>query len=162
MASIRLLKRKDLEKTNHLLVSAFTEGRKEDGYADTQINLCHIKMLEMYLSFCPNGCFTLVEKGEILAAAFSHVLGSTGWIGPIAVAPAFRGKKLGEQITRHCIDFLKSKKCSTIGLETMPRSYWNLGFYINLGFRPQQLTCELTRFIQTENNNPNYGGMQNY
>ncbi len=146
MVKLRTLKEEDISEVNQLLTAAFSQGRKEDGYAETRVPLCNPHMLAMYLSASPEGCFAFEEGGEIAAVSFSHIWGNTGWLGPIAVKPQYRGKKFGREITEHSIQYLKNMKCRTIGLETMPRSYHNLGFYIKLGFHPGPLTYEASKF----------------
>lgn len=142
---IRPLLRQDLLPISRLIAEAFTLGRREEGYAEVHVPPCRVEMLEMYLSTTPPGCM-LAERGTTaVGVAFSHVYGSTGWIGPVAIAPQWQGRGVGSQLTQQCVDFLRSARCTTIGLETMPRNYRNLGFYLKLGFLPQQLTCELVR-----------------
>jgi predicted N-acetyltransferase YhbS len=143
--SIRPLLREDLLPVSHLIAEAFTLGRREEGYAEVEVPPCRVEMLEMYLSTTPPGCMVAERGNAVVGVAFSHVYGSTGWIGPVAVAPQWQGRGVGTQITQRCVDFLRDAGCATIGLETMPRSYRNLGFYLKLGFLPQQLTCELVR-----------------
>jgi len=145
----RITTEKDLPRINSLLSEAFTHGRITDGYAEVYIPMMRLQMLQMYLSTCPDGCFLIQDSGIILAAAFSHVFGKTGWIGPIAVRPHVENKGFGKEVTEKCIAYLKNQKCTTIGLETMPRSYRNLGFYTKLGFTMQQLTCELSRPVKS-------------
>lgn len=149
MTTIRIATEKDLPRINSLLSEAFTHGRITDGYAEVYVPMMRLHMLKMYLSTCPDGCFLIQDSGTILAAAFSHVFGKTGWIGPIAVRPQAENRGFGKEITEECITYLKNKKCTTIGLETMPRSYRNLGFYTKLGFTMQQLTCELSRTVKS-------------
>lgn len=99
----------------------------------------------MYFSECPEGCFVIEEAGKILAVSFSHVWGKTGWIGPLAVAPEKHLSGLGKEIANESVGFLKRAGCKTIGLETSPRSYRNLGFYRKLGFQPTTLTLDMMR-----------------
>jgi hypothetical protein len=42
------------------------------------------------------------------------------------------------------IDWLRASKAATIGLETMPRTMDNIGFYSALGFSPGRLTVTVT------------------
>ncbi len=144
---IRPLLRQDLLAVSHLIAEAFTVGRREEGYAEAHVPPCRVEMLEMYLATTPQGCMIAERGATAVGVAFSHVYGTTGWIGPVAVAAQWQGRGIGTQLTQQCVEFLRSARCTTIGLETMPRSYRNLGFYVKLGFLPQQLTCELVRPI---------------
>jgi hypothetical protein len=47
-------------------------------------------------------------------------------------------------VVRAGIDVLQRAKCRVIGLETMPRTMDNIGFYAGLGFVPTRLTVTLT------------------
>ena len=154
MAHLRTMHKSDLPGIGVLLVKAFSQGRIDDGYQSTHVPVCRIEFLEMYLSQCPQGCFALEQAGKILAASFCHIWGKTGWIGPLAVVPEKHLAGLGKQITTHCIDFLKQSGCSTIGLETSPRSYRNLGFYGKLGFLPTTLAVDMMRAVNLTLSNP--------
>ena len=147
MTSHRHMDKSDLHRVNLLLSKSFTHGRIEDGYRETQVPLCRIEFLEMYLAGCPEGSFVIEVNGEMVAYAFSHLWGSVGWVGPLGVLPAEQCKGYGTEIVSRCVQYLKSAGAKTIGLETMPRSYKNLGFYCKLGFLPQQLCLDLTEQV---------------
>jgi hypothetical protein len=68
-------------------------------------------------------------------------------MGPLAVRPDCQGRGLGRRIVQTAVDLLKSKGCRVIGLETMPRTVDNIGFYSGLGFRPGHLTVSVTREV---------------
>ncbi|MFN2326314.1 MAG: hypothetical protein ABR551_10560, partial [Gemmatimonadales bacterium] len=51
----------------------------------------------------------------------------------------------GGEIVRTGIEWLKRQGVRVIGLETMPRTVENIGFYSRLGFLPGHLTLSLTR-----------------
>lgn len=147
MSNIRTMHSKDLNAVNALLSKAFTQGREDDGYKITQVPMCRPEFLEMYLESCRDGCFVIEEKDKLIACAFSHVWGKVGWIGPIGVTPMSHLQGFGKQITKRCIEYLQQKGCTTIGLETMPRSYRNLGLYGKLGFVPGELTVDMMRQV---------------
>jgi ribosomal protein S18 acetylase RimI-like enzyme len=145
MANLRTIHLKDLNAVNALLSKAFTQGREDDGYRITKVPMCRPEFLEMYLESSRDGCFVIEEKGQLIACAFSHIWGKIGWIGPIGVTPMSHLQGFGKQITNQCIEYLKQKGCTTIGLETMPRSYRNIGLYSKLGFIPEELTVDMVR-----------------
>jgi len=145
------MQNRDIQQINLMMTRAFARGRKEDGYENTHIPLCKQQFLEMYLEECPEGCFVIEEAGRIIAASFSHVWGRTGWIGPLAVDPDNHLSGLGKRIMYDSIQFLKDSGCTTIGLETNPRSNRNLGFYGKLGFEVSSLTADM---IRQANNDP--------
>lgn len=83
------------------------------------------------------------ERGVIVGFCLSHLSGVEGWMGPIALDPAYQGVGLGKDMVSHGITFLQKKGARVIGLETMPRTMSNIGFYSGLGFLPAQLSITL-------------------
>jgi hypothetical protein len=64
-------------------------------------------------------------------------------MGPLAVRTDRQGGGLGREIVTAGITALQAAGVRTIGLETMPRTLDNIGFYSRLGFRPGPLTITL-------------------
>jgi hypothetical protein len=95
----------------------------------------------------PPGCFVIENDNGLVGYAFSRVWGEVAWIGPVSVIPAHQGKKLGQQLMVKVIEALQRAGSRVIGLETMPRSVDNIGFYTKLGFLPQKLTVDLIRAV---------------
>ena len=65
-------------------------------------------------------------------------------MGPLAVRPESQGLGLGKEIVRAGVAWLRDRGARVIGLETMPRTMDNIGFYSRLGFTPGRLTITLT------------------
>ena len=65
-------------------------------------------------------------------------------MGPLAVRPEAQGGGLGKEIVRTGVEWLRARGARAIGLETMPRTMDNIGFYSSLGFVPGRLTVTLT------------------
>ncbi len=84
-------------------------------------------------------------SGGIIAFNMVHRSGTEGWMGPLAVRPDRQGEGIGGLIVRAGIQWLERHGARTIGLETMPRTIENIGFYSRLGFRPGHLTVSMTR-----------------
>ncbi len=61
-------------------------------------------------------------------------------MGPLAVRPDLQGHGVGERIVREGLEWLGAHGATRIGLETMPRTIDNIGFYSRLGFLPGHLT----------------------
>jgi|YelNatPaOPRAMG01_1025707.scaffolds.fasta_scaffold00021_30 GNAT superfamily N-acetyltransferase len=140
METIRHITRADLHRINGLLSRAFSQGRADDGYRFTEVPECRLEFLDMYLEDFPEGSYLLEVDGQIRAFGFAHLWGRVGWVGPVAVAPEVQGRGHGREIMNQCLASLREAGARTIGLETMPRSYRNLGFYGKLGFVPGELT----------------------
>ena len=145
MHKIRQLEKYEIPQVNHILSRAFTQGRKDDGYQNIHIPLCHPRFLEMYLDETPEGCLVITDDEHLLGVSFSHVWGKTGWIGPLAISPDFHLSGMGTRIMAETVNYLKYCGCTTIGLETNPRSMRNIAFYGKLGFQAQSLTADFIR-----------------
>jgi len=70
-------------------------------------------------------------------------------MGPLAVRPDRQGTGVGKAIVHTAADWLIDRGVTTLGLETMPRTPENIGFYARLGFAPGFLTVTLTNEIAT-------------
>ncbi len=145
--SLRLMRRSDLPAVNRVLAKAFTAARINDGFKTPRVPLCHLSFLEMYLAIFSNGCFVMDDQNGLVGYSFSRLWGEVAWIGPVSVIPAHQGKKLGQQLMVKSIETLQRNGARVIGLETMPRSVHNIGFYTKLGFLPQNLTVDLIQAV---------------
>jgi len=83
-------------------------------------------------------------EGRIIAFNMVHQSGTEGWMGPLCVSPTWQGSGLGKAMVQTGVQWLRTHDASVIGLETMPRTLENIGFYSNLGFVPGRLTVTLT------------------
>ena len=88
------------------------------------------------------------ERGDVVAFNIVHhsgaLGGGEGWMGPLAVRPGLQGKGVGKAVVRAGVDWLRARGAPTIGLETMPRTMDNIGFYSGMGFVPGPLTLTVT------------------
>ena len=75
--------------------------------------------------------------GQLVAFNMVHRSGTEGWMGPLAVRPDRQGEGLGSPMVRTGIDWLRAQGATTIGLETMPRTVDNIGFYSRIGLVPR-------------------------
>ena len=65
-------------------------------------------------------------------------------MGPLAVHPDHQGHGLGKAVVTAGIEMLRASGATVIGLETMPRTMDNIGFYSSLGMTPGFLTLTVT------------------
>jgi ribosomal protein S18 acetylase RimI-like enzyme len=86
------------------------------------------------LQLNPNGCFVAADT-EIVGYIFSRIWGKVGWIGTFGVTKDYRGKDIGKSLLQRAVGALQQSGCLIIGLETMPESTYNIGFYLRMGFR---------------------------
>lgn len=99
-----------------------------------------------YIEASNNSCIVYEENNKIVGFNFLHIWGSFAWFGAFGVHPKYQGKGIGKEIINYTINMLKEDcKVSTIGLNTMPESQYNVGFYMNLGFTPLKLTLSLKK-----------------
>jgi GNAT superfamily N-acetyltransferase len=149
MATIRQMRISDLQQVNGIISRAFTQGRIDDGYAFTKVPMCQTGFIEMYYHQGAEGTFVVEEAGQIRGAAFCHIWGKTGWIGPLAIAPEKHHLGIGKRLAEHATNYLKKSGCITVGLETNPRSNRNLGFYGKIGYVPSALSIDLIKPVST-------------
>ena len=107
--------------------------------------------LHSYLHSDPGGAFVATDDfAGIIGASFSHVWGTTGWVGPISVLPSYQSKGLGKELVRHSLQYLEDEGCIDIGLETMPENAANLGMYLRVGLRPEALMLVFGKVLEAE------------
>jgi GNAT superfamily N-acetyltransferase len=84
------------------------------------------------------------DRRRIIAFNMVHRSGTEGWMGPLAVRTEFQATGIGKELVTRGVEWLKAQGASVIGLETMPRTMDNIGFYSRLGFLPGRLTITTT------------------
>lgn len=135
----------DLPELNTLFSDAFSERYRRDGMAGVRVPPLNPLIWRFAIDGAGTGAMLWRDgKGRIAAFNLSHVSGGEGWMGPLAVRDDLQGRGLGRTIVREGIEFLRRAGCRVIGLETMPRTMDNIGFYAGLGFIPGRLTITLT------------------
>jgi GNAT superfamily N-acetyltransferase len=96
------------------------------------------------LNLNPGGCFVATIEAPV-GFIYSRRWGDVGWIGTFGVHPDFQGQNIGQSLLAAAIRHLEQAGCTTIGLETMPDSPYNVGLYARLGFRPVSPTLTLEK-----------------
>lgn len=135
----------DLPALNALFSDAFSERYRRDGMAGVRVPPLNPGIWRFAIDGAGEGAMLWRDGlGAIAAFNLAHVSGTEGWMGPLAVRETLQGRGLGRSVVRAGIDHLKAAGCRTIGLETMPRTMDNIGFYAGLGFVPGPLTITLT------------------
>jgi GNAT superfamily N-acetyltransferase len=136
----------DIPPLNRLFSEAFTERYRRDGMPGVRVPHLNDDVWRFALESAGEGAMIWRDRaGEVLAFNLAHLSGVEGWMGPLAVRPDRQGEGLGKRIVLAGIEWLKSRGARTIGLETMPRTMENVGFYSGLGFLPGHLTVTLAR-----------------
>ncbi len=135
----------DIAPLNTLFSAAFTERYRRDGLVGVRVPPLNPAIWRYAIEGAGAGAMQWRDAdGDIAAFNIAHVSGTEGWMGPLAVRDDCQGAGQGKAIVRAGIDHLVAAGCRTIGLETMPRTVDNIGFYSGLGFVPGRLTVTLT------------------
>lgn len=136
----------DIPAINALFSEAFTDRYQRDGMAGVRVPALNPAVWRYALEGAGAGAMAWQdEAGEIAAFNIVHASGTEGWMGPLAVRPGLQHRGVGATIVREGIRWLRARGARVIGLETMPRTVDNIGFYSRLGFLPGHLTLSLAR-----------------
>jgi len=141
---------RDIEGLNRVFAEAFTDRYRRDGLIGVRVPQLNPLVWRYALLDAGEGAMVWRdEQGDIAAFNVAHQAGVEGWMGPLAVRPDRQSTGVGKTIVRTAGDWLIERGISTLGLETMPRTPENIGFYARLGFIPGFLTITLTNEIAT-------------
>jgi len=139
------IRREDFAALNQVFSDAFTERYRKDGMVGVRVPYLNPAIWRYAVEDADGGAMLWRgERGEIVAFNIAHRSGAEGWMGPLAVKPEAQGSGIGKEVVRAGIESLKARGCRVVGLETMPRTMDNIGFYSRLGFQPGRLTFTLT------------------
>ena len=139
------VRREDIPGLNQVFSDAFTERYRRDGMVGVRVPYLNPAIWRYAVDDAAGGAFLWRgERDEIIAFNLAHRSGTEGWMGPLAVRPDAQGGGLGKEIVRTGVEWLRNSGATVIGLETMPRTMDNIGFYSRLGFLPGRLTLTLT------------------
>jgi GNAT superfamily N-acetyltransferase len=137
---------RDIDPLNRVFSDAFTDRYGRDGMVGVRVP--HLNPLVWRYAIEDAGAGAMIWRdgeGQIAAFNMVHRSGVEGWMGPLAVRPDRQGEGLGTEMVRTGIEWLKQQGCRTIGLETMPRTVENIGFYSRLGLAPGHLTITVVK-----------------
>src|SRR5438093_3783 len=141
---------RDTEGLNRVFADAFTDRYRRDGLVGVRVP--HLNPQVWRYALFDEGYGALVwrdEAGQVVSFNVAHRSGAEGWMGPLAVRPDRQGVGIGKATVRAAVDWLVDQHVATVGLETMPRTVENIGFYGRLGFAPGYLTVTMTRDLAT-------------
>lgn len=135
----------EIPALNVMFSEAFSERYRRDGMAGVRVPPLNPAIWRFAIEGAGDGAMIWRDAtGAIAAFNLAHVSGREGWMGPLAVREDLQSRGLGREIVTAGVERLKRAGCTTIGLETMPRTMDNIGFYASLGFVPSRLTITLT------------------
>jgi len=135
----------DIDALNRVFSDAFTERYRRDGMVGVRVPHLNPAIWRYAIEDADGGAMLWRdERDDVVAFNVAHQSGVEGWMGPLAVRPEWQGTGVGKLVVQSGIDWLEKRKSAVIGLETMPRTMDNIGFYSRLGFVPGRLTITLT------------------
>ena len=130
---------------NQVFSDAFTDRYRKDGMVGVRVPFLNPLVWRYAIEDADEGAMIWRdERGGIAAFNMVHRSGAEGWMGPLAVRAEYQGTGLGKEIVQRGVTWLKGQGVRVLGLETMPRTMDNIGFYSGLGFAPGRLTVTLT------------------
>ena len=135
----------DIDEVNRVFAAAFTDRYHRDGMIGVRVPELNPAIWRYAITAAGPGAMVWRDAAGIAAFNLAHANGVEGWMGPLAVRPNCQGLGLGRTIVVAAQEYLQRAGCQVIGLETMPRTIENIGFYSGLGFRPGHLTVSMVR-----------------
>ena len=134
----------DVPALNVVFSDAFTERYRRDGMVGVRVPFLNPAIWRYAIEDAAEGAMLWRDdRGQIAAFNMVHRSGTEGWMGPLAVRSEYQGLGTGKEVVSTGVEWLRTQRCTVIGLETMPRTMDNIGFYSGLGFVPGRLTLTL-------------------
>ena len=135
----------EIPALNVVFSDAFTERYRRDGMVGVRVPNLNPQVWRYAIEDAAAGAMVWRDaRGEIAAFNMVHRSGVEGWMGPLAVRTEYQGTGMGKDVVERGVEWLTRSGARVIGLETMPRTMDNIGFYSRLGFNPGRLTITLT------------------
>src|SRR5687768_1137260 len=135
----------DIAELNDVFSEAFTDRYRRDGLAGVRVPHLNPPVWRFAIADAGEGAkLWRDDRGKVIAFNVAHMSGTEAWMGPLAVHPEHQGHGFGKSVVSAGVDLMRSAGAKVIGLETMPRTMDNIGFYSSLGLNPGYLTLTLT------------------
>ena len=137
----------DTPALNDVFSDAFTERYRRDGMVGVRVPALNPKVWRYAIDDAAEGAMVWRDggpRGDIVAFNMVHHSDAEGWMGPLVVRTDLQGHGAGKEVVERGVAWLRAQGARIIGLETMPRTMDNIGFYSGLGFVPGRLTITLT------------------
>jgi GNAT superfamily N-acetyltransferase len=135
----------EIGELNQVFSDSFTERYRRDGMVGVRVPYLNPAIWRYAIEDADEGAMIWRDdRGRLVGFNMVHRSGIEGWMGPLAVRTEYQGAGTGKEIVTRGVEWLKSQGATVIGLETMPRTMDNIGFYSRLGFLPGRLTITTT------------------
>ena len=140
----------DVESLNRVFAEAFTDRYHRDGMSSVRVPYLSREIWRYAIEDAGEGALIWRDNdGQLAAFNMVHLSGAEGWMGPLAVRPSLQGAGAGTHVVESGIALLRRRGARVLGLETMPRTVENIGFYSRIGFSPRHLTVTMVRELET-------------
>ncbi len=138
----------DVASLNRVFSESFTDRYRRDGLVGVRVPQLNPAIWRYAIEDAGPGAMVWYDGDhDMVAFNISHCSGTEGWMGPLAVRTDRQSEGIGRLIVETAVEWLKDRRVTTIGLETMPRTVDNIGFYSRLGFVPRHLTITMTHEV---------------
>lgn len=135
----------DIAELNGVFSEAFTDRYRRDGLAGVRVPHLNPPVWRFAIADAGEGAMLWRDdRGNVIAFNVAHHSGTESWMGPLAVHPDHQGHGLGKTVVGAGVEVLRRSGAKVIGLETMPRTIDNIGFYSSLGMNPGYLTLTVS------------------
>jgi len=135
----------EIGELNQVFSDSFTERYRRDGMVGVRVPFLNPTIWRYAIEDADEGAMLWRDdRGHLVAFNMVHRSGVEGWMGPLAVRTEYQGSGIGKEVVTRGVEWLKGQGAAVIGLETMPRTMDNIGFYSRLGFHPGRLTITTT------------------
>lgn len=135
----------EIPALNVVFSDAFTERYRRDGMVGVRVPNLNPQVWRYAIEDAAGGAMVWRDgRGDIACFNMVHRSGVEGWMGPLAVRGEYQGSGTGKEMVERGVSWLVGEGARVIGLETMPRTMDNIGFYARQGFLPGRLTLTLT------------------
>src|SRR5512143_3694881 len=136
---------RDIPSLNRLFADSFTDRYRRDGLVGVRVPYLNEQIWHYAIADAAGGAMLWRDESDrVVAFNIAHRSGTEGWMGPLCVRPDRQLAGLGREIVLAAADWLKEQGVTVLGLETMPRTVDNIGFYSRIGFLPGHLTLTMT------------------
>ena len=135
----------EIGELNQVFSDSFTERYRRDGMVGVRVPYLNPAIWRYAIEDADEGAMIWRDdRGRLVGFNMVHRSGVEGWMGPLAVRTEYQGAGTGKEMVSRGVEWLKAQGAKVIGLETMPRTMDNIGFYSRLGFLPGRLTITTT------------------
>jgi len=144
-ATVRQLTIEDYEASEHVIKTSFSDRLR---MPDPDLFLGGGSLKGRFL-MDPEGVFGAEENGEIVGVNIATTWGSSGYFGPLAVAPTRQGQGIAQQLLMPVMSLFHKRNVTNAGLFTFPDSAQHICLYKKFGFMPRFLTAIMSKPLES-------------